>query len=79
MVTVPACCRESAALFEVSQHRHWMQVQSPISKFFGPTGNLSKDFLAGDLLHALSHRHENTWTAFVEPVVSTGGDKKKTF
>ena len=26
-----------------------------------------------DLLHALSHRHDNTWTAFVEPVVNTGG------
>ena len=31
--------------------------------------------IARDLLHALSHRHNNTWTAFVEPVVSTGGNK----
>ena len=30
--------------------------------------------IARDLLHALSHKHENTWTAFVEPVVSTGGN-----
>ena len=28
-----------------------------------------------DLLYALSHGHDNTWTAFVEPVVSTGGNK----
>ena len=27
---------------------------------------------SGDILHALSHRHENTWTAFVEPVGVTG-------
>ena len=25
--------------------------------------------IARDLLHALSHRHDYTWTAFVEPVV----------
>ena len=31
--------------------------------------------IARDLLHALSHRHDSTWTAFVEPVVSTGGNK----
>ena len=30
--------------------------------------------IARDLLHALSHRHDYTWTAFGEPVVSTGGD-----
>ena len=30
---------------------------------------------AGDLLYALSHRHDCTWTAFVEPVVSTDGSK----
>ena len=28
---------------------------------------------ARDLLYALLHRHNNTWTAFFEPVVSTGG------
>ena len=27
------------------------------------------------LLHALSHRHVNTWTAFGETVVGTRGDK----
>ena len=27
-----------------------------------------------DLKHALSHRHDYTWTAFVEPVVSNGGN-----
>ena len=31
--------------------------------------------IAGDLLHALAHRHDNTWMAFAEPVVSTGGTK----
>ena len=30
--------------------------------------------IASGLLHALSHRHDNTWTAFVEPVVRTGGN-----
>ena len=25
-----------------------------------------------DLLHVLSHRYDYTWTAFIEPVVSTG-------
>ena len=30
---------------------------------------------ARDFLHALSHRHDDTWAAFVEPVVSTGGNK----
>ena len=29
--------------------------------------------IARDLLHALSHRHDDTWTAFGEPVVGTGG------
>ena len=28
-----------------------------------------------DLLHALSYRHDNTWMAFGEPVVGTGGKK----
>ena len=27
--------------------------------------------IAMDLLHALSHRHDNTWHGFVEPVAST--------
>ena len=27
--------------------------------------------IARDLLHALSHRHDNTWTAFGEPVLGT--------
>ena len=31
--------------------------------------------IAKDLLDALSHRHDYKWTAFLEPVVSTG-DKK---
>ena len=31
--------------------------------------------IARDLLHALSHRHDKTWTAFGEPVVGTSGDK----
>ena len=31
--------------------------------------------IARDLLHALSHRHDDTWTAFVEPFVNTGGNK----
>ena len=31
--------------------------------------------IARDLLHASSHRHDYTWTAFVEPVFSTGGNK----
>ena len=31
--------------------------------------------IARDLVHALSHRHEYTWTPFVEPVISTGGNK----
>ena len=31
--------------------------------------------IAGDLLRALSNRHDNTWTAFGEPVIGTGGDK----
>ena len=33
--------------------------------------------IARDLLHTLLHRHNsnNTWTAFGEPVVGTGGDK----
>ena len=35
--------------------------------------------MAGDLLHALSHRHDSTWTAFGEPVVGTGGEKFITF
>ena len=35
--------------------------------------------IAMDLLHASSHRHDDTWTAFVEPVISTGGDKLITF
>ena len=30
---------------------------------------------ARDLLHALLHRHNNTWTAFFEPVVGTGGNE----
>ena len=31
-----------------------------------------------DLLHALSHRHNNTWAAFVEPVVGIGGNESIT-
>ena len=31
--------------------------------------------IARDLLHALLHRHNNTWTAFFEPVVGTGGSE----
>ena len=31
--------------------------------------------IARDLLHALSNRHDSTWTAFGEPVVGTGGEK----
>ena len=31
--------------------------------------------IARDLLHALSDRHDNTWMAFVEPVINTGGKK----
>ena len=31
--------------------------------------------IARDLLYALSHRHDNTWMAFGEQVVGTGGDK----
>ena len=31
-----------------------------------------------DLLHAISHGHDNTWTAFVEPVVGTGENKSIT-
>ena len=34
--------------------------------------------IARDLLHASSHRHNDTWTAFFEPVVSTGGNKSIT-
>ena len=34
--------------------------------------------LARDLLHALSHKHDNTWAAFVEPVVNTGGNESIT-
>ena len=29
--------------------------------------------IARDLLHTLSHRHDYTWTAFVEPVIRSGG------
>ena len=35
--------------------------------------------IARDLLLALSHRHDYTWTVFGEPVVDTGGDKLITF
>ena len=35
--------------------------------------------IARDLSHAFLHRHNNTWTAFGEPVVSTGGDKLITY
>ena len=31
--------------------------------------------IARDLLHVLSHRHDNTWTAFYEPVGNTAGNK----
>ena len=31
--------------------------------------------IARDILHALPQRHDNTWTAFGEQVVPTGGDK----
>ena len=31
--------------------------------------------MARDLLHALSHTYDSTWTAFDEPVVGTGGEK----
>ena len=31
--------------------------------------------IARDVLHALTHRHDNTWAAFVEPVIGTGGNK----
>ena len=57
----------------------------------GPTGNkackydkimeqINKDALllwqiTRDLLHALSHRHDYTWTTFVKPVISIGGNK----
>ena len=34
--------------------------------------------IARDLLHALLHRHNNTWTAFFEPVVGTGGSESVT-
>ena len=34
--------------------------------------------IARDLLHALSHRRDSTWTAVGEPVVGTGGDKSIT-
>ena len=34
--------------------------------------------IARDLLHALLHSHNNTWTAFFEPVVGTGGSKSIT-
>ena len=30
--------------------------------------------IARDPLHALSHRHDNTWMVFCEPVIGTGGD-----
>ena len=30
--------------------------------------------IARDLLHASLHRHNDTWTAFFEPVVGTGGN-----
>ena len=30
--------------------------------------------IARDLLHASLHRHDDTWTAFFEPVVGTGGN-----
>ena len=33
--------------------------------------------IARDLLHALLHRHNNTWTAFFEPVVGTGGNESE--
>ena len=33
--------------------------------------------IARDLLHASSHRHDNTWTAVVELVIGTGGNKSK--
>ena len=32
-------------------------------------------WMARDLLHALLHRHNNSWTAFFEPVVGTGSKK----
>ena len=35
--------------------------------------------IASDILHALSHRHYNTWIGFGEPVISTGGSNLKTF
>ena len=41
-----------------------------------PTFVLLLRQIARDLLHALSHRHDNTWAAFVAPVVSTGGTVK---
>ena len=31
--------------------------------------------MARDLLHALSHKHDNTRMIFGEPVIITGGDK----
>ena len=34
--------------------------------------------IARDHLHALSHRHDDTWIAFVEPVGSTGWSKAMT-
>ena len=41
-----------------------------------PTGHdaLLLRQIARDLLHALLHRHNETWTAFFEPVVGTGGN-----
>ena len=35
--------------------------------------------IARDLSHALSHKYDNTWTAFGEPVVGIGVDRFVTF
>ena len=36
---------------------------------------LQQIHVARDHLHVLSHRHDNTWTAFCEPVSGTGWSK----
>ena len=49
---------------------------NPFQKSTGlPHKALLLSQIARDLSHALSHKQDNTWIAFVEPVISTGENK----
>ena len=66
----PITANTSPPLFE-----SW---KSPCSTHAGHIGT-DRSLLTWHLWRALSHRHDNTWTAFGEPVVGTSGVKFITF